>query len=65
MSATNIGNIDIYIVGGCNNLMQAENNFILAQRKALFALISQLQQYQLEAKHNRGDTSVNLNTEKE
>ena len=65
MSATNIGNIDIYIVGGYNNLMQAENNFVLAQRKALFALLSQLQQYQLEAKHNCGDTSVNLNTEKE
>ncbi len=39
----NRGNIGICLVGGCNDKLQPEDNFTFAQRKALFALITQLQ----------------------
>lgn len=40
----NRGNIGICVVGGCDEQGGAQDNFTLAQRKALFALIERLQQ---------------------
>lgn len=39
----NRGNLGICLVGGCDEQQQPQDNFTLAQRKALFALIEQLQ----------------------
>ncbi|MDE1333414.1 N-acetylmuramoyl-L-alanine amidase [Vibrio aestuarianus] len=39
----NHGNIGICLVGGCDTRQQPQDNFTLAQRKALFGLITRLQ----------------------
>ncbi|MFV0447959.1 MAG: N-acetylmuramoyl-L-alanine amidase [Vibrio sp.] len=52
VTAHNRGNLGIGLVGGCDSQMQAQDNFTLAQRKNLFALISQLQkQYHIDDQH--------------
>ncbi|WP_244270929.1 N-acetylmuramoyl-L-alanine amidase [Vibrio splendidus] len=40
----NKGNIGVCLVGGCNAELQPEDNFTLAQRKALFGLMAALQE---------------------
>ncbi|MFS1918571.1 MULTISPECIES: N-acetylmuramoyl-L-alanine amidase [unclassified Vibrio] len=40
----NKGNIGVCMVGGCNADLQPEDNFTLAQRKALFGLTAALQE---------------------
>ncbi|PMG37697.1 N-acetylmuramoyl-L-alanine amidase [Vibrio splendidus] len=40
----NKGNIGVCMVGGCNTELQPEDNFTLAQRKALFGLVAALQE---------------------
>ncbi|WP_086971901.1 N-acetylmuramoyl-L-alanine amidase [Vibrio coralliirubri] len=40
----NKGNIGVCLVGGCNAELQPEDNFTLAQRKALFGLMTALQE---------------------
>lgn len=58
----NKGNIGICLIGGTDKALQAQDNFTLAQRKALFGLIAQLQ-HQFEIKdedvrgHNGWDSS--------
>lgn len=48
----NQGNLGICLIGGCNPQQQAEDNFTLAQRKALFKLINQLQtEYAVDDAH--------------
>ena len=48
----NKGNIGICIAGGCNAELQPEDNFTLAQRKALFGLIAALQEQFLISDEN-------------
>ncbi|WP_299686087.1 N-acetylmuramoyl-L-alanine amidase [uncultured Vibrio sp.] len=48
----NKGNIGVCIVGGCNSDLQPEDNFTLAQRKALFSLVSALQEQFLISDEN-------------
>ncbi|NVD05374.1 lysozyme [Vibrio sp. JPW-9-11-11] len=43
VSGHNRGNIGICLVGGCDEHNQPQDNFTLAQRKALFELIARLQ----------------------
>ena len=44
MKGHNKGNIRVCMVGGCNSALQPEDNFTLAQRKALFDLMAVLQE---------------------
>lgn len=48
----NKGNIGICMVGGCNAELQPEDNFTLAQRKALFGLMAALQEQFLISDEN-------------
>ncbi len=48
----NKGNIGICLVGGCNADLQPEDNFTLAQRKALFGLTTALQEQFLISDEN-------------
>ncbi|WP_122082599.1 N-acetylmuramoyl-L-alanine amidase [Vibrio coralliirubri] len=48
----NKGNIGICLVGGCNADLQPEDNFTLAQRKALFGLMAALQEQFLISDEN-------------
>lgn len=48
----NKGNIGVYMVGGCNSEQQPEDNFTLAQRKALFGLVAALQEQFLISDEN-------------
>ncbi len=58
----NKDNLGICLVGGCDNQMQTQDNFTLAQRKTLFALISQLQQqYHIDDQHVTAHNQWNAN----
>ncbi|MFA0031240.1 N-acetylmuramoyl-L-alanine amidase [Vibrio sp. 10N.261.49.A12] len=48
----NKGNIGVCLVGGCNAELQPEDNFTLAQRKALFGLMAALQEQFLISDEN-------------
>lgn len=48
----NKGNIGVCMVGGCNSELQPEDNFTLAQRKALFGLVAALQEQFLISDEN-------------
>ncbi|MGF1853504.1 N-acetylmuramoyl-L-alanine amidase [Vibrio satsumensis] len=48
----NKGNIGVCMVGGCNAELQPEDNFTLAQRKALFGLVAALQEQFLISDEN-------------
>lgn len=48
----NKGNIGVCMVGGCNAELQPEDNFTLAQRKALFGLMAALQEQFLISDEN-------------
>ena len=48
----NKGNIGVCLVGGCNAERQPEDNFTLAQRKALFSLMAALQEQFLISDEN-------------
>ena len=48
----NKGNIGVCMVGGCNAEQQPEDNFTLAQRKALFGLVAALQEQFLISDEN-------------
>ena len=48
----NRGNIGVCMVGGCNTELQPEDNFTLAQRKALFGLMAALQEQFLISDEN-------------
>ncbi|UWZ99309.1 N-acetylmuramoyl-L-alanine amidase [Vibrio splendidus] len=48
----NKGNIGVCLVGGCNAELQPEDNFTLAQRKALFGLTAALQEQFLISDEN-------------
>lgn len=48
----NKGNIGVCMVGGCNTELQPEDNFTLAQRKALFGLMAALQEQFLISDEN-------------
>ena len=48
----NKGNIGVCMVGGCNSELQPEDNFTLAQRKALFGLVTALQEQFLISDEN-------------
>ena len=48
----NKGNIGICMVGGCNTELQPEDNFTLAQRKALFGFMAALQEQFLISDEN-------------
>lgn len=48
----NKGNIGVCMVGGCNSEQQPEDNFTLAQRKALFGLVTALQEQFLISDEN-------------
>jgi len=48
----NKGNIGVCLVGGCNAEQQPEDNFTLAQRKALFGLMTALQEQFLISDEN-------------
>uniref|UniRef100_UPI003B97F95D N-acetylmuramoyl-L-alanine amidase n=1 Tax=Vibrio kanaloae TaxID=170673 RepID=UPI003B97F95D len=48
----NKGNIGVCMVGGCNYEQQPEDNFTLAQRKALFGLVAALQEQFLISDEN-------------
>ncbi|MEZ9340270.1 N-acetylmuramoyl-L-alanine amidase [Vibrio splendidus] len=48
----NKGNIGVCMVGGCNTELQPEDNFTLAQRKALFGLVAALQEQFLISDEN-------------
>lgn len=51
----NKGNIGICLIGGTDKALQAQDNFTLAQRKALFGLIAQLQhQFEIKDEDVRG-----------
>ena len=48
-------NIGVCLIGGTDKALQAQDNFTLAQRKALFGLITQLQhQFEIKDEDVRG-----------
>lgn len=54
VKGANRGNLGICLIGGCDQQQRPQDNFTLAQRKALFTLINQLQhQYTIDDKHVR------------
>lgn len=54
VKGANQGNLGICLIGGCDAQQHPQDNFTLAQRKALFHLISQLQtQYGIDDDHIR------------